>query len=318
MIADRPAVGRSPGIVRARRHRRRSTRSSVASWLAGVPRTRSDGCSAGCRLSLALWMFGHAYAQAGLGGRPGLGSLPGAAAAAWVGAPQLGRGPARALPTFLLIFPDGHLRSRRWRIALAGRDPRRRAHGPRRGRARSRSTTGRRPLDPPGWAAELPGIRRSVRRRARPRGGSERSPAWRALVLRFRSADPRGASVAPTARRDDRGDGDRHHDRARDRARIARGGVVMDRDRAGGPRRRVRGPDRDPGRDRRRRPHVRPVRRRRRDEEDRRVRRAGDLLRAPVGPPQPPALTVGVPRVVGRRPQPSESSSSPGSRPRWR
>jgi hypothetical protein len=69
--------------------------------------------------SLVLWMFGLAYAQAGLAGRPGLGSLPGAAAAAWVGLLSSFLVLPVALPTFLLIFPDGHLRSRRWRVALA-------------------------------------------------------------------------------------------------------------------------------------------------------------------------------------------------------
>jgi signal transduction histidine kinase len=108
--------------------------------------------------SLVLWMFGLAYAQAGLGGRPGLGSLPGAAAAAWVGLVSSFVVLPVALPTFLLIFPDGHLRSRRWRIAL--------------GAATLGGTlmvlgvvgeiekyNGTTPLVPPRWVAELPGIR---------------------------------------------------------------------------------------------------------------------------------------------------------------
>ena len=108
--------------------------------------------------SLVLWMFGLGYAQAGLGGRPGLGSLPGAAAAAWVGLLSSFVVLPVALPTFLLIFPDGHLRSRRWRIAL--------------GAATLGGTlmvlgvvgeiekyNGTTPLVPPRWVAELPGIR---------------------------------------------------------------------------------------------------------------------------------------------------------------
>jgi signal transduction histidine kinase len=70
-------------------------------------------------LGLGLWMFGNAYAQSGLGDHPvGLGSLPGAAVAAWVGVLSAVILPV-VLPTFLLYFPDGHLRSRRWRVAIA-------------------------------------------------------------------------------------------------------------------------------------------------------------------------------------------------------
>ena len=70
-------------------------------------------------LGLGLWMFANAYAQSGLGEHPvGLGSLPGAAVAAWVGVLSAVILPV-VLPTFLLYFPDGHLRSRRWRVAIA-------------------------------------------------------------------------------------------------------------------------------------------------------------------------------------------------------
>jgi hypothetical protein len=76
-------------------------------------------------LALALWMFGSAYAQFGLGGASGIGDLPAAAAAAWTGAVALIAVLPIALPVFLLIFSDGHLRSRRWRpvawvVALGG------------------------------------------------------------------------------------------------------------------------------------------------------------------------------------------------------
>lgn len=71
-------------------------------------------------LGLGLWMFGNAYAQSGLGDQPvGLGSLPGAAVAAWGGVLSAALILPVVLPTFLLYFPDGHLRSRRWRVAIA-------------------------------------------------------------------------------------------------------------------------------------------------------------------------------------------------------
>jgi signal transduction histidine kinase len=76
-------------------------------------------------LALALWMFGTAYAEVGLVGASGIGDLPGATAAAWTGVLALVALLPVALPLFLLIFPDGHLRSRRWRpvawaISLGG------------------------------------------------------------------------------------------------------------------------------------------------------------------------------------------------------
>lgn len=70
-------------------------------------------------LSLVLWMFALAYAQAGRGGLAGISTLPGATAAAWIGVLSPFVVLPVALPIFLLFFPDGHLRSRRWRAALA-------------------------------------------------------------------------------------------------------------------------------------------------------------------------------------------------------
>jgi len=108
-------------------------------------------------LSLTLWMFGLAYAQAGLAGRPGFGSLPGAAAAAWIGVLSSFVVLPVALPMFLLFFPDGHLRSRRWRPALTVVVL---------GAALMvlgvigdvYKYNGATPLFPPGWVARLPGI----------------------------------------------------------------------------------------------------------------------------------------------------------------
>jgi hypothetical protein len=69
-------------------------------------------------LTFALAVWGPAYAQAGLRGAAGLGDLPGAALATWIGVVCGSALVFVALPTFLLLFPDGHLRSKRWRVAL--------------------------------------------------------------------------------------------------------------------------------------------------------------------------------------------------------
>jgi signal transduction histidine kinase len=74
----------------------------------------------GVGLTLSLWVWGLAYAQAGLRGDPGLSDLPGAALAAWIGVICGTALLPLGLPTFLLLFPDGRLRSRRWGVALAG------------------------------------------------------------------------------------------------------------------------------------------------------------------------------------------------------
>jgi signal transduction histidine kinase len=111
-------------------------------------------------LALALWMFGVATAQIGLpGGVSGIGDLPGAALAAWIGVAAFVVVLPVTLPVFLLIFPDGHLRSRRWRpVAWAT------ALG---GVLVVIGTVGQVQsfdpvvLDPPRWATEIPGIDRA-------------------------------------------------------------------------------------------------------------------------------------------------------------
>jgi signal transduction histidine kinase len=136
--------------------------------------------------SLVLWMFGLAYAQAGLAGRPGLGSLPGAAAAAWVGILSAFVVLPVALPTFLLIFPDGRLPSGRWRVALAAAIL---------GCAlvvlgvvgEIEKYNGTTPLVPPGWVAGLPGIRVAFAVGLALVAGAAFA-GLAALVLRFRSS----------------------------------------------------------------------------------------------------------------------------------
>jgi signal transduction histidine kinase len=139
-------------------------------------------CAVG--LSLVLWLFGLAYAQAGLGGRPGLGSLPGAAAAAWIGALSSLLVLPIALPTFLLLLPDGHLRSRRWRVAVAvvivgGALMVMGAVG------RVDEFAGTTRLMPPGWAARLPGSALGLGFALL---GGAAFAGLASLVLRFRSA----------------------------------------------------------------------------------------------------------------------------------
>jgi signal transduction histidine kinase len=111
-------------------------------------------------LALALWMFGVASAQVGLPeGVSGIGDLPGAAVAAWIGTVAFVVVLPLSLPVFLLIFPDGHLRSGRWRpvawattlggvLLVIGTV----------GRVRSFGTV---VLYPPRWATEIPGIDRA-------------------------------------------------------------------------------------------------------------------------------------------------------------
>ena len=206
--------------------------------------------------------------------------------------------------------------------AIASMAPRPVGRGARRrpaGRRHDRTLVGLRPdlPVPTGLDQAHPrdraGLRRGHHRRDRHgvRGSARADPA-------LPGVERRAASAAPSARRHDRRDGDRHRARARDRARHPEGRMVMARDRAGGPRRRVRRPDRDPGRHGCGGPHVRPVRRRRGDEEDRRLRRPRRLLRAPARHPEPPPLALGVHRLAGcRRQQAIASCSSRGSSPGW-
>ena len=69
-------------------------------------------------LAAAVWMAGLAYAQVGLEPGGDFGTLPGAAATAWLALLSVYGVLPGTLPMFLLIFPDGRLRSRRWRPVL--------------------------------------------------------------------------------------------------------------------------------------------------------------------------------------------------------
>ncbi len=69
-------------------------------------------------LSLGLTILATAYARSGLDGGPGSGGLPGATVAAWVGTLSPFAVLPWALPTFLMLFPGGHLPSRRWRLGV--------------------------------------------------------------------------------------------------------------------------------------------------------------------------------------------------------
>lgn len=137
-------------------------------------------------LSLVLWIAGMAYAQAGLGGAPGLSSRPGAAAGAWIGSLSALVVLPIALPTFLLYFPDGHLRSARWRAAVAivvvgGALIVLGAVG------QIDQFSGTTHLAPPAWAAGIPGIG-GIAGLGFALVGAAAFAGLGALVLRFRSA----------------------------------------------------------------------------------------------------------------------------------
>ncbi len=66
-------------------------------------------------LAAAIWMFGLSYGQVGYDPVQMIGTLPGAAVLGWIGVLALPSATPAVLPLFLLVFPDGHLRSLRWR-----------------------------------------------------------------------------------------------------------------------------------------------------------------------------------------------------------
>jgi len=69
-------------------------------------------------LAVAIWMFTLSYAQIGIQPGETIGDLPAALPIAWLGVLALPAGTPVVLPVLLLIFPDGRLRSRRWRPVL--------------------------------------------------------------------------------------------------------------------------------------------------------------------------------------------------------
>ena len=133
-----------------------ATYASVGALVArSSPRNPIGWLFSSVGLALARWMFGSAFVQTGQGSTSGIGDLPGAAAAAWTGVLALITLLLFGLPV-LLILPDGHLRSRRWRpvawaTALGGALP-------------VLGTIGQvwdfNPLllTPPGWATRIPRI----------------------------------------------------------------------------------------------------------------------------------------------------------------
>ena len=69
-------------------------------------------------LAVAIWMFTLAYAQIGIQPGETIGDLPAALPIAWLGVLALPGATPVVLPLFLLVFPDGRLRSPRWRPVL--------------------------------------------------------------------------------------------------------------------------------------------------------------------------------------------------------
>jgi signal transduction histidine kinase len=82
------------------------------------PRNPIGWILGGVGLATTLWAFGSAYAQVGFEDATQIGGLPGATLAAWIATVSVIAILPIALPLFLLHFPDGHLRSRRWRPVL--------------------------------------------------------------------------------------------------------------------------------------------------------------------------------------------------------
>ena len=106
-------------------------------------------------LSLSLWWFGLAYAHVGSVDQA-IGTLPGATVALWMMLWPVAV-LCIALPTFILVFPEGRLRSPRWRIAvgaavlggvLAAM-----------GMAATVERYSSDLLQPPGWLLEIPSVR---------------------------------------------------------------------------------------------------------------------------------------------------------------
>src|SRR5215204_297117 len=82
-----------------------ATYASVGALVArSSPRNLIGWLFSSVALALALWMFGSAYAQFGLGGASGIGDLPWGAAAAWTGVVALIAVLPIALPVFLGTF----------------------------------------------------------------------------------------------------------------------------------------------------------------------------------------------------------------------
>jgi signal transduction histidine kinase len=69
-------------------------------------------------LAAGLWVFGLSYGQFGLEPGETIGTLPAAALVEWIAVLALPGATPAILPLLLLVFPDGHLRSRRWRPVL--------------------------------------------------------------------------------------------------------------------------------------------------------------------------------------------------------
>jgi signal transduction histidine kinase len=137
-------------------------------------------------LGIATWVFGLSYADFRSPPGDAFGTLPGSAAVAWVAILAPVAALPAALPAFLLVFPDGRLRSRRWRVPLLGA-----AASPLLIVVGFAATidrwSGSFPLEAPGWILRIPAVRGFAA------GGLLLATAagfagLLSLVLRFRSA----------------------------------------------------------------------------------------------------------------------------------